>query len=121
MLDPDSKTPGISLDAGNGALKIWGRSIPENSVDYYKPIFNWLEEYSKNSNDATEMIFQLEYFNTSSSKCILDILRKLELIEQSGKSKITIKWLYEEDDEDMMEAGDDYQNMVKLPFAIEQV
>jgi SiaC family regulatory phosphoprotein len=119
-LEPGDKTPGINLNADECVLKIWGRSIPENSVEYYKPVFDWFDEYAKNSGDKTEMIFQLEYFNTSSSKCILDILRKLKSIEESGKSKVTVKWLYEEDDEDMMEAGDDYQTIVNLPFDIEQ-
>jgi len=58
----------------------------------------------------------LEYFNTSSSKCLLDIFRKLEAINQSGRSNVKVSWVYDSDDEDMMEAGEDYQALVKVPF-----
>ena len=60
----------------------------------------------------------MEYFNTSSSKCILDILRKLEKIHEAG-GNVTVTWFYEEDDEDMQEAGEDYQRIVKVPINIE--
>jgi hypothetical protein len=58
---------------------------------------------------------QLEYFNTSSSKCILDVFKKLEAIYKSG-NEVVINWFYEEDDEDMLEAGEDYQSIIKIPF-----
>jgi hypothetical protein len=57
---------------------------------------------------------QLEYFNTSSSKCILDVFKKLESI--NGRTSITINWHFEEDDEDMLEAGEDYQAIINIPF-----
>ncbi len=120
-LEPDSKTPGIEFDADAGKLKLWGRSIPENAVEFYKPVFEWLDNYQNKALAETEMTFQLEYFNTSSSKIILDILRRLETLQQTGKSKVVVKWLYEEDDEDMMEAGDDYQTIVDLKFEIAAV
>ena len=63
------------------------------------------------------MNIQLEYFNTSSSKCILDIFKKLELIYKKG-SKVQINWYYEEDDEDMFEAGEDYQSIINIPFSM---
>jgi hypothetical protein len=58
---------------------------------------------------------QLEYFNTSSSKCILDVFKKLEAIHKA-KHDVTINWFYEEDDEDMLEAGEDYESIIRVPF-----
>ena len=66
----------------------------------------------------TEIKISLEYFNTSSSKCLLDILRKLEALKKSAKSTVTVSWYYEADDEDMMEAGQDYDSLVDLNFNI---
>ena len=109
------KTPTVEFDAGSGVLKIEGRSIPENSIEFYKPIVEWLDEYGKSPKEKTEVNIQLEYFNTSSSKCILDVLKKLELISKAGNEMI-INWYYEEDDEDMLEAGEDYQSIIKVPF-----
>ena len=95
-----AKTPVVEFSS-NGELLLKGRSIPENSIEFYKPLLEWLESYSESPNSTTVLSVQLEYFNTSSSKCILDVFKKLESV--SG-SEITVKWHYEEDDEDMLEA-----------------
>jgi hypothetical protein len=92
-----------------------GRSIPENSLDFYRPIMEWLDNYIAQPANKTTINIKLEYFNTSSSKCLLDIFKKLESIFKRG-SEIEICWHYEIDDEDMMEAGEDYQSIVKIPF-----
>jgi hypothetical protein len=118
-LDPGEKTPGVSLDGSSGAIKLWGRSIPEDSVGFYGPVFEWLDEYAGQPSGTTIAEFRMEYFNTSSSKCLLDIFRKLEGMHKGGKTQVQVKWLYEEDDEDMMEAGEDYETIVELPFSIE--
>ena len=102
-------------------MELKGKSIPENSIEFYRPVYAWLDEYAKQPKNKTSMIVQLEYFNTSSSKCLLDIFRKLELLLKDSKSEVTVTWLYEEDDEDMMEAGEDYQTIVKLPFDIQKI
>jgi hypothetical protein len=81
----------------------------------------WIDAYAVGPATKTEMKISLEYFNTSSSKCLLDILRKLETLHKSGKSTVTITWYYEEDDEDMMEAGQDYESLVGLTFNIVKI
>jgi hypothetical protein len=114
------KTPSIELNA-SGVLEIKGKSIPENSHEFYKPVYEWLDNYLRNPAPKTELIINLEYFNTSSSKCLLDIFRKLEPVNVSGKSEVKVSWLYDADDEDMMEAGEDYQALVKIPFDIRKL
>ena len=98
-----------------GILEVKGRSIPENSIEFYKPLVDALDKYAGSAKPATTVNVQLEYFNTSSSKCILDVFKKLESINKSG-SAVTINWHYEEDDEDMLEAGEDYQAIINVPF-----
>src|SRR5882724_1955436 len=97
------KTPYINFSADSGLFEISGKSIPENSIEFYQPIYNWLDQYAQQPVKNTAVKIQLEYFNTSSSKCLLDVFRKLEALQKSGKSEVTVTWLYEEDDEDMME------------------
>jgi len=63
---------------------------------------------------------KLEYFNTSSSKCILDVFKKLEMIHKA-KNDVEIKWYYEEDDEDMLEAGEDYESIIRVPFEMIEI
>ena len=112
-----AKTPVVEFSS-NGELLLKGRSIPENSIEFYKPLIEWLESYAESPNSTTVLSVQLEYFNTSSSKCILDVFKKLESV--SG-SEITVKWHYEEDDEDMLEAGEDYEAIIDLPFEMIEV
>ena len=114
------KTPTITFDTTKGFLEIKGRSIPENSIEFYKPLVDWLEKYATKPQAATNVNIQLEYFNTSSSKCILDVFKKLEAINKSG-SQVVINWFYEEDEEDMLEAGEDYQAIINVPFKMVQV
>ena len=114
------KTPSISFQADNGMLEIKGRSIPENSVEFYRPVFEWLDQYSQSPSNKTHLTIQLEYFNTSSSKCLLDIFRKVEHLHKVSGTEVLVKWFYEEEDEDMKEAGEDYQSLVKIPFSFEK-
>ncbi|OFX88575.1 MAG: nuclear pore complex subunit [Bacteroidetes bacterium GWF2_33_16] len=114
------KTPSVSFDANTGIIEIKGRSIPENSIEFYRPLVEWLEEYSKEPQKLTTVNIQLEYFNTSSSKCILDVFKKLEAIKKA-RNEVIINWYYEEDDEDMLEAGEDYESIIRIPFKMIEV
>ena len=115
FIEGTAKTPSVKFNAKDGIIEIKGRSIPENSVEFYKPLVDWLEEYKSGPLDKTRVNIQLEYFNTSSSKCILDVFKKLEAIHK-GKQEVEINWYYEEDDEDMLEAGEDYESIIRVPF-----
>ena len=114
-IEGTAKTPTVKFNGQEGVIEIKGRSIPENSIEFYKPLVEWLEEYSKTPLDLTQVNVQLEYFNTSSSKCILDVFKKLEAIHKSS-NEVIINWYYEEDDEDMLEAGEDYESIIRVPF-----
>ncbi len=114
------KTPTVVMNPNTGVIDIKGRSIPENSIEFYRPVVEWLDEYIKNPQPNTVVNVQLEYFNTSSSKCILDVFKKLEVLKKNQKD-IVINWYYEEDDEDMLEAGEDYESIIKVPFKMIQI
>ena len=117
VIDGTPKTPTINFKTGK--IEISGRSIPENSVEFYKPMLEWLTEYIEKPDEKTEINIMLEYFNTSSSKCLLDIFKKFETLHRTHK--IVINWCYEEDDEDMLEAGEDYESIIKVPFNMVEV
>ena len=119
-IEGTAKTPSVHFEAGQGTVEIKGRSIPENSIEFYKPLVDWLEDYSKTPAALTKVNIQLEYFNTSSSKCILDVFKKLEAIYKA-KNEVIINWYYEEDDEDMLEAGEDYESIIRVPFKMIEI
>ena len=110
-LEGTEDTPKIMLDKGNGIFEISGRSLPEDSAEFYRPILDWIEQYGESPNATTEFVFKLEYFNTASSKLILDVLSALEDIKG-----MKIIWYFHEDDEDMEEAGQEFSELVEIPF-----
>ncbi len=115
IIEGTPKTPTIRFDSDGGVFEIKGRSIPENSVEFYKPLVDWLDQYKETPLPKTVVNIRLEYFNTSSSKCILDVFKKLEAIHKS-RNEVEVNWFYEEDDEDMLEAGEDYESIIRVPF-----
>jgi hypothetical protein len=119
VLTASTKTPGVKLDASTGLLEISGRSIPEIATEFYNPMIDWVVEYGKDPKPETTVQVKFEYFNTSSSKSILDFFKKLEQIDASGKTRVNVKWFYETDDEAMEEAGMEYKMLLALPFEIQ--
>lgn len=115
-LEPSRKTPKVYLNADNGEFEISGRSIPENSIEFYAPMFIWLEQYKRCPSEKTVLTVRLDYFNTSSSKSLIDILRTLESMKE--KSEIRIKWYYDEEDEDMQDSGEDFKNLLSVPVEL---
>jgi hypothetical protein len=104
-------TPFIVLDKASGKFEISGRSLPEDAADFYSPVLKWLGEYAGDANASTDFVVKLEYFNTASSKLILDILYKVEAVKGSK-----VVWYHFSDDEDMQEAGQEFSELVELPF-----
>ena len=117
FIEGSKQTPKVDFNASKGNLEISGRSIPENTFEFFNPILLWLDEYSNIALDVTTINVNLEYFNTSSSKYILEIFKRLKSLINDGK-EVQVKWYYEEDDEEMMETGEDYEDVSGLPFEI---
>lgn len=107
--------PNVILDKENNHFEFNGRSLPEDVATFYNPILEWIDKYAQEPNEKTNVIMKLEYFNTASSKMILDILLKFEEIHTAGHD-VTISWYFLEDDEDMEEAGEEYADIVDVPF-----
>ncbi len=107
------KTPEVSFIVEARTLSLSGRSIPENSIEFYSSLIAWTDTLCS-SEGFVEVNINLEYFNTSSSKCLMDLLKRIE----SANVDAQVNWNYEEDDEDMLEAGEDYDAIIDLPFKL---
>lgn len=116
FVEQTNKTPFIQFNGVTGAFDMRGKSIPENAKVFYLQLFEWMEKYIDKPAPITTFDVQLDYFNTTSAKCIIDIFKKLETIIKNSKGQVIINWHYNEDDGDMEEAGVDYQSIVKIPF-----
>jgi len=108
-------TPSIEFNPEKGLLIIKGRSHPENAKNFYGPLIDWCESYSQDPPEKTVLRIQLEHFNTISSKSLLDVFRSLKPLQDEGKEFI-VKWFYEADDEELLDAGQTYQEITGLNF-----
>jgi hypothetical protein len=111
--------PGITYYPDSDKLEMVGRSIPENPELIFRRLDEWITvHFEKNS--GLNVSIQLEYINSGSSKYLYEILKRLTGFIKSGK-KVEIKWLYEEDDEAMLELGEHYRDSAGIPLKIEMV
>jgi len=121
VIDQTSSSPRVMLDPEKKIFEISGESRPPDVGSFYGEILTWMDDYSGHilkSQEGREPIvfsFDLEYFNSSSAKYILDLCKLLSSIRSKGK-EVEVKWHYENDDMDMLEVGREMSRMAKLPF-----
>lgn len=110
IIEETKFSPSIVFDGEKHSLSITGKSYPENTSVFYAPVFSWLEDYIAKLDDNQEVGVNIEliYFNSSSSKVLLDFFDILDEAAEDGKS-IAVNWIYEEDDEDSLEFGEEFK------------
>ncbi len=111
--------PGISFFPESNRLEIVGRSIPENPESIFRRLEDWITLHF-DKNDSLVVFIQLEYINSGSSKYLYEVLKRLTAYRRSGKT-VNMKWLYEEDDEAMLELGEHYRDTAGIPLEIEMI
>jgi hypothetical protein len=108
-----NRTPFVSMDP-SGSFRIRGRSIHENPTAFFEPIMRWVDEYLKNPANTMVFDIELEYFNSGSSRFILDILRVL--MDKKANNKLIVNWYYEDGDDDLLERGQYYESILNTRF-----
>jgi hypothetical protein len=116
--DPSKRTPWISLEPGR--IFIMGRSIPENPGDFYRPVYDWISEYSGSHIEKSKIDLGFEYINTSSIKWIFNILKELSTMKDVAEN-VKVTWYYEQGDEDMCELGFILRALIECPFILVEV
>jgi hypothetical protein len=111
--------PGIIYYPDSNTLEVSGRSIPENPELIFRRLDEWLVAHFT-KNQGLSVNIKLEYINSGSSKYLYEILKKLTVQGNSGK-QVVLKWLYEEDDEAMLELGEHYRDTAGIPLKIEMI
>ncbi len=120
MMTAKEYTPYVLLDAKKGIIEITGRSFPEDAVRFYKPILRWIDEYIQSPNKITSLIFKFTYYNTASSKKILELIKKISIVKKTG-NELNITWYYDEGEDDMLNSGSDFSSVVEIPFNFVEV
>jgi hypothetical protein len=114
IIEKGRNTPSIKF-LSTGILRIEGRSIPENPSEFYKDVIKWLHEYKNSNPQKTELHIDLEYYNSSSSIVLLNILKTLKNIFLLGLD-VKVHWHNSYNDDEMVESGRYYENITKIPF-----
>ncbi len=117
--EPRRNVPGIIYYPSTRMLEIFGRSIPENPEQIFSRLDEWITTHFQQENSLKVKIF-LEYINSGSSKYLFSVLRRFTGYKVEGKS-VEMIWLYEEDDEAMLDLGEHYRDSAGIPLTIEMV
>ena len=112
-------TPKVDFDASSGELSITGKSLPEDARTFYKPLINWIHDLENTPLPSVHLSVELSYFNSSSTKQILKIFYALEGLQDVGK-KINVSWLAKGGDSMIIEKGEEFNELINLPFKIEE-
>jgi hypothetical protein len=121
-IEATTHSPKVSFDPEQHLFEMSGESRPENASVFYKPILKWIKEIEATLDGNSDAFskpfkfdFKFDYFNSTSAKFILDFCKKIGYLHSKGL-KLTVRWLYEEDDEDMLEVGKEMARMAKIQF-----
>jgi len=117
QLPATSTTPRVQLPGEGVNGWIEGNCYPENATAFFDPVLSWLRNYRKDGGRRMTLNVKLDYFNTSSSKCLLDLFQLLQEANAEG-TQLRVCWLYCQDDPDMRENGEEFAHDLKLPFEI---
>lgn len=115
IIYPTQDTPGIHFDP-IGKLSIKGISIPENVNLFYQQIFDWMDGFKAHLPERTQMNLSLEYMNTSSIKIMVQLLKNLIDECEKQQKQLVIRWICDEDDDELIEEGELLQECVNFNF-----
>lgn len=110
----EDRSPYVLFDGDKAILEIGGISSMENAADFYQVVLDGIEQFKKDYTYPLAVTLDFHAFNTSSARQILAVLKAAKDIPA------IVKWVYEDDDEDMLEAGEDYASMVNMEFVFEE-
>ena len=113
IIKQTERSPRVFFDYSNHELEFSGEAYPENNDEFYRPIFESLQAYLNEEDDAIlNFKFKLVYFNSSSARMLMKLFELLD--ESAGKGrKVFIEWYYQEDDDTMHEFGEDYSEDIE--------
>ena len=116
------RTPEVDFNYGGNIFALRGESYPEDVTAFFEPIVSQLDEHLGGLAGArVNFTFAMVYFNSSSAKVLMQIFDKLEETACNG-NQVEIVWVYEEDDDNMKELGEDFgEDLVNAKFRLEAV
>jgi hypothetical protein len=108
-------SPEVNFDSQTGKFSISGICNSSHTVEFFEPIYLFIDAYSKSPLQSSVFTFQLEYLNSSAQRCVMDLLKRIKKMHDSGK-EVKIQWCYPKDEEEMLDEGKSFSNLFKFPF-----
>lgn len=118
ILERTKVTPAVTMLIDDGIIEIDGESFPENPVEFFNPIYEWIDTFMNEEKRYLTVNFKMTYFNTSSSKCLMDIVDRCQSYHNRSGGNVEINWYYHEDDSDMQESGAELAEDADLNFKL---
>jgi len=116
IISPTKNTPEGILDP-KGTIKLTGRLVSENPLDFFNPIEEWVNEYFRNPAEITSVDICLEYINSAGTKYLFDMIHRITHVYlKKNTEKFMINWYYEDEDEDLLEKGRFFSSDLDVPF-----
>ena len=116
FLESTKDTPRVMLNKRDEVFEVAGRSIPEDANSFYDPVVAWVRDYAQQPNSATVFAFKFNYFNSSTSKVIYLLLHVLKDIKGAQ-----VEWWYQKGDDDILEAGQEFEEELEMAFNYKQL
>jgi hypothetical protein len=117
QIEPTSVTPRVDFRAGSGAMTISGDSYPENAFEFFEPLIAWIDRFVKERPDPVHLDVTLSYLNTSSIKCLVDILDMLEEAHGKGRA-VRVHWFYEPENDRALDMAEEFKEDISFPFTV---
>jgi len=114
-IEQSEDSPNVILNPNKPEIILKGSSFPEDAVEFYSPVINWLNENENNFNNTLVCEFNYSILSSASNKMVFEILLKLEKLKEKGKD-IYVKWFYSGYDEDMYDEGRGFKDSMNLRF-----
>jgi hypothetical protein len=119
-IQPTKRTPYVRFDLDKGTLEIKGSILLVNPADFFDSILDYVDAYLLNPQDHTQILLHIEYYNTYASKLLLFVLRKMQKLTKVDR-RVSMIWIYDEGDEDMLEAGQYYKTSLSIETTLQPV
>lgn len=114
-------TPTIDFNPAEYRLEIHGESYPENSLEFYKPVLSWIENFLENFSGPIIVEIKLRYLNTSSTKCLMDIFDRLEQSYGNNHQNIMRNWYYDRENDRAADMAEEFRDELTIPFNIIEI
>lgn len=122
FIEPTKSTPLVDFDPTSGKLLVKGESYPEYAAKFYSPVFTWLTTFLESDSEQTAVIdLEISYFNSSSSKALMNIFDILEEAAERGRD-IIVNWRYDKENEAAMECGEEFmEDLESIKFNMVEI